>query len=71
VTQRVVLVAGTGFYSAWARGSFAIGDLANFSHQTGQPQPVSAGSYGAGRYVARASQTRLRQRDAASVPLLR
>jgi hypothetical protein len=40
VTQRVVLVAGTGFYSAWAPGSFAIGDLANFSHQTGQPQPV-------------------------------
>jgi NADH dehydrogenase len=40
---------------------FAIGDLANFSHQTGQPLPgVAPVAMAQGRYVARAIQARLR-----------
>jgi NADH dehydrogenase len=40
---------------------FVIGDLANFSHQTGQPlQGVAPVAMSQGRYVARAIQARLR-----------
>lgn len=40
---------------------FVIGDLANFSHQTGQPLPgVAPVAMSQGRYVARAIQARLR-----------
>ena len=40
---------------------FVIGDLANFSHQTGQPLPgVAPVAMAQGRYVARAIQARLR-----------
>jgi NADH dehydrogenase len=40
---------------------FVIGDLAHFSHQTGQPLPgVAPVAMAEGRYVARAMQTRLR-----------
>ena len=40
---------------------FVIGDLANFSHQTGQPLPgVAPVAMSEGRYVARAIQARLR-----------
>ena len=40
---------------------FVIGDLANFSHQTGQPLPgVAPVAMAEGRYVARAIQSRLR-----------
>ncbi len=40
---------------------FAIGDLANFSHQTGKPLPgVAPVAMAEGRYVARAIQARLR-----------
>jgi NADH dehydrogenase len=40
---------------------FVIGDLANFSHQTGQPLPgVAPVAMAEGRYVARAIRTRLR-----------
>jgi len=40
---------------------FAIGDLANFSHQTGQPLPgVAPVAMSQGRYVARAIESRLR-----------
>lgn len=40
---------------------FVIGDLANFSHQTGQPLPgVAPVAMAEGRYVARAIQARLR-----------
>jgi len=40
---------------------FAIGDLAHFSHQTGQPLPgVAPVAMSQGRYVARAIQARLR-----------
>jgi NADH dehydrogenase len=42
---------------------FVIGDLANFSHQTGQPLPgVAPVAMSQGRYVARAIQARLRRR---------
>ncbi len=40
---------------------FVIGDLANFSHQTGEPLPgVAQPAIQAGRYVARAIENRLR-----------
>jgi NADH dehydrogenase len=40
---------------------FVIGDLANFSHQIGQPLPgVAPVAMAQGRYVARAIQARLR-----------
>jgi NADH dehydrogenase len=40
---------------------FVIGDLASFSHQTGQPLPgLAPVAMAEGRYVARAIQTRLR-----------
>ena len=40
---------------------FIVGDLANFSHQTGQPLPgVAPVAMAEGRYVARAIQVRLR-----------
>jgi len=43
------------------REIFIIGDLANFSHQTGQPLPgVAPVAMAEGRYVARAIQARLR-----------
>ena len=45
---------------------FVIGDLASFSHQTGQPLPgLAPVAMAEGRYVARAIQTRLRGKPVA------